>query len=50
LQRARGTTPIGAGPPILEQVMRAAPGAVTREQIERTVWGNAPPESDYRLA
>jgi len=34
---------------ILEQLMRAAPGVVTREQIERTVWGSEPPESDAAL-
>jgi DNA-binding response OmpR family regulator len=34
---------------ILEQLMRASPGVVTREQIERTVWDNDPPESDAAL-
>ncbi len=34
---------------ILEQLMRASPSVVTREQIERTVWGNDPPESDAAL-
>ena len=34
---------------ILEQLMRASPGIVTREQIERTVWGSDPPESDAAL-
>ena len=34
---------------ILEQLMRASPGVVTREQIERTVWGNDAPESDAAL-
>ncbi len=34
---------------ILEQLMRASPGVVTREQIERTVWGSDPPESDAAL-
>jgi DNA-binding response OmpR family regulator len=34
---------------ILEQLMRASPGVVSREQIERTVWGNDPPESDAAL-
>jgi DNA-binding response OmpR family regulator len=34
---------------ILEQLMRASPGVVTREQIERTVWGSEPPESDAAL-
>ncbi len=34
---------------ILEQLMRVSPGVVTREQIERTVWGNEPPESEAAL-
>jgi DNA-binding response OmpR family regulator len=34
---------------ILEQLMRASPGIVTREQIERMVWGSDPPESDAAL-
>jgi DNA-binding response OmpR family regulator len=34
---------------ILEQLMRASPGVVTREQIERMVWGSDPPESDAAL-
>ncbi len=34
---------------ILEQLMRSSPGVVTREQIERTVWGSDPPESDAAL-
>ncbi len=34
---------------ILEQLMRASPGVVTREQIERTVWGSDPPQSDAAL-
>jgi DNA-binding response OmpR family regulator len=34
---------------ILEQLMRASPGVVTREQLEATVWGNDPPESDAAL-
>ncbi len=34
---------------ILEQLMRASPGVITREQLERTVWGNDPPESDAAL-
>jgi DNA-binding response OmpR family regulator len=34
---------------ILEQLMRASPGVVTREQLLRTVWGNDPPESDAAL-
>ncbi len=34
---------------ILEQLMRASPGVVSRAQIERTVWGNDPPESEAAL-
>ena len=34
---------------ILEQLMRSSPGVVTREQIERTVWGEDPPGSDAAL-
>jgi DNA-binding response OmpR family regulator len=34
---------------ILEQLMRASPGVVTREHIERTVWGNEPPDSGAAL-
>jgi DNA-binding response OmpR family regulator len=34
---------------ILEQLMRASPGVVTREQIERSVWGADRPESDAAL-
>jgi DNA-binding response OmpR family regulator len=34
---------------ILEQLMRASPGVVTREQIERTVWGDDPPGTDAAL-
>jgi DNA-binding response OmpR family regulator len=34
---------------ILEQLMRVSPGVVTREQIERTVWGNEPPDSEAAL-
>lgn len=48
----RGTRTITLAPTgmrILEQLMRASPGVVTREQIERTVWGNDPPESDAAL-
>ncbi|MDB6090974.1 MAG: Two component Transcriptional regulator, Winged helix family [Gammaproteobacteria bacterium] len=48
----RGTRAITLAPTgmrILEQLMRASPGVVTREQIERTVWGNDPPESDAAL-
>lgn len=34
---------------LLEQLMRASPGVVTRPQIERTVWGADPPQSDAAL-
>jgi DNA-binding response OmpR family regulator len=37
-------------PPIplrmLEALMRAAPGVVSREALERSIWGDAPPDSD----
>jgi len=48
----RGGRPIALAPTgmrILEQLMRASPGVVTREQIERTVWGEDPPGSDAAL-
>ncbi len=48
----RGTRAIALAPTgmrILEQLMRASPGVVTREQIERTVWGDDPPGSDAAL-
>lgn len=31
---------------ILETLMRASPRVVKREQLERAVWGDAPPDSD----
>lgn len=34
---------------LLEQLMRAAPAVVTRVQIERTIWGGDPPQSDAAL-
>jgi DNA-binding response OmpR family regulator len=34
---------------ILEQLMRASPGVVTRRQLELTVWGEDPPGSDAAL-
>lgn len=40
-------SPIGLR--LLEQLMRASPGVVTRMQIERTVWGEDPPQSDAAL-
>jgi DNA-binding response OmpR family regulator len=48
----RGSRPITLTPiamRILEQLMRASPGVVTREQIERTVWGDDPPGSDAAI-
>jgi DNA-binding response OmpR family regulator len=48
----RGSRPITLAPTgmrILEQLMRASPGVVTREQIERTVWGDDPPGTDAAL-
>jgi two-component system phosphate regulon response regulator PhoB len=48
----RGTRAITLAPTgmrILEQLMRASPGVVTREQIERTVWGDDPPGTDAAL-
>lgn len=31
---------------LLETLMRASPNVVKREELERTVWGDAPPDSD----
>lgn len=31
---------------ILEQLLRAAPGVVSRTELERTLWGESPPNSD----
>jgi len=31
---------------ILEELVRAAPGIVTRAELETAVWGDAPPDSD----
>jgi DNA-binding response OmpR family regulator len=48
----RGSRAIALAPTgmrILEQLMRASPGVVTREQIERTVWGDDPPGTDAAL-
>jgi DNA-binding response OmpR family regulator len=48
----RGSRAIALAPTgmrILEQLMRASPGIVTREQIERTVWGDDPPGTDAAL-
>lgn len=40
-------TPIGRR--LLEQLMRASPGVVSRAEIERAIWGDDPPESDAAL-
>jgi DNA-binding response OmpR family regulator len=48
----RGERPVSLGPTgmrILEQLMRASPGVVTRRQLERTVWGEEPPGTDAAL-
>jgi DNA-binding response OmpR family regulator len=45
----RSITLAPTGMRILEQLMRASPGVVTREQIERTVWGDDPPGTDAAL-
>ncbi|HEY6482605.1 MAG TPA: response regulator transcription factor [Steroidobacteraceae bacterium] len=48
----RGDRPIHLAPTamrILEQLMRSSPGLVTREHLERTIWGDDPPESDAAL-
>jgi len=49
LELRRGDRRI-ALPPIplrlLEQLMRASPRVVGREELERAVWGDAPPDSD----
>ncbi len=48
----RGERTIGLaqkGMRILEHLMRASPGVVTREQLERTIWGDSPPDSDAAL-
>ncbi len=48
----RGSRAIALAPTgmrILEQLMRASPGVVTRDQIERTVWGDDPPGTDAAL-
>ncbi len=31
---------------LLEALMRASPGVVSREVLERTIWGDTPPDSD----
>lgn len=45
----RGTRTITLPPiplKLLETLMRAAPRVVRREELERAVWGDAPPDSD----
>lgn len=34
---------------LLEALMRASPGIVTRMEVERAIWGEEPPESDAAL-
>ncbi len=49
LRVSRGARPIELPPiplRILEQLMRAAPRVLAREEIERAVWGDTPPDSD----
>jgi len=46
---SRAITLAPTGMRILEQLMRASPGVVTREQLERTVWGDDPPGTDAAL-
>jgi DNA-binding response OmpR family regulator len=46
-ERQINLTPMGLR--ILEQLMRASPAVVTREQIETNIWRNAPPTSDAAL-
>ncbi len=38
-----------AGMKLLEALMRAAPGVLSREAAERAIWGDAPPDSDASL-
>ena len=45
----RGTRDISLPPiplKLLETLMRASPRVVRREELERAVWGDAPPDSD----
>lgn len=49
LQVRRGSRTINLPPiplKILETLMRASPRVVKREELERAVWGDAPPDSD----
>jgi DNA-binding response OmpR family regulator len=46
---SRGARTIGLPPiplKLLELLMRASPRVVRREELERAVWGDAPPDSD----
>ena len=46
---ARAGVPLRLGPTafvILETLLRAAPGVVPRAELERELWGDAPPDSD----
>ena len=49
VQIRRGDRPIELSPiplRLLETLMRAAPRVVKREELERAVWGDQPPDSD----
>ena len=49
LRLRRGTRSISLPPiplKLLETLMRASPRVVKREELERAVWGDAPPDSD----
>ena len=48
-QVTRDTIPIGLTPiglKILQLLMRTSPRVVTRQEIEREIWGEVPPDSD----
>ena len=48
----RGDTPVKltrTGLRMLELLMRRAPDVVTRQEMERAIWGDEPPESDAAL-
>jgi len=49
LEASRGDAPVHlfpAGRKLLEVLMRASPAVVTREQLERALWGDEPPDGD----
>ena len=49
LKARRGNRVLGLPPiplKLLETLMRASPRVVRREELERAVWGDAPPDSD----